>query len=81
VKEVMFHTLLQNVSTFVSGLCEVETGQSNIILDIEESRGTRKFDVIYRMKCPNYIVPVLKHYAVETFQCKLGSTLLNLRNR
>jgi hypothetical protein len=30
------------VSFVVTGLCEVETGQSNIILDIEESRGTRK---------------------------------------
>jgi hypothetical protein len=45
MKEVVGHMLLQNVSTFVSGLCEVETGQSNIILDIEESRGTRKFDL------------------------------------
>jgi hypothetical protein len=31
-----------------SGLCEVETGQSNIILDIEESRETRKFKFKYR---------------------------------
>jgi hypothetical protein len=30
--------------SLVSGLCEVETGQSNIILDIEESRGTRKLN-------------------------------------
>lgn len=30
-------------------LCDVETGQTNIILDIEESRGDRK----YRSLCPN----------------------------
>ena len=31
-------------------LCDVETGQTNIILDIEESRGDRK----YRWLCPFY---------------------------
>lgn len=31
-------------ASLVPGLCEVETGQSNIILDIEESRGTRKLN-------------------------------------
>jgi len=29
----------------VSGLCEVEAGQSNIILDIEESRGNGKWNM------------------------------------
>lgn len=32
---------------FFSGLCEVENGQSNIILDIEESRGSCKYYIIY----------------------------------
>jgi len=35
----------------VSGLCEVETGQSNIILDIEESRGSRKSDFKMAIRC------------------------------
>lgn len=34
---------LYNFYTFyISGLCEVESGQSNIILDIEESRENGK---------------------------------------
>lgn len=32
----------KNILFSFAGLCEVETGQSNIILDIEESRGSRK---------------------------------------
>lgn len=31
---------------YILGLCEVESGQSNIILDIEESRGNGKCDVL-----------------------------------
>jgi hypothetical protein len=34
----------------VSGLCEVESGQSNIILDIEESRGKCEYRV------PNWVI-------------------------
>lgn len=34
---------IKGFSSFVAGLCEVESGQSNIILDIEESRGDGKF--------------------------------------
>lgn len=40
---------------FVSGPCEVETGQSSIIVDIEESRGNRKcifFSWIKDKYCP-----------------------------
>lgn len=39
-------------------LCEVETGQNNIIVDIEESRGNGKF--IYTMlynTMPNVAIP------------------------
>lgn len=31
---------------YISGLCEVESGQSNIILDIEESRENGKYEVL-----------------------------------
>lgn len=33
---------------FFPGLCEVETGQSNIVLDIEESRGNCKLIKKYK---------------------------------
>jgi len=38
--------ILISLSWYVLGLCEVESGQSNIILDVEESRGNGKCDVL-----------------------------------
>jgi hypothetical protein len=52
-----------NCVSFVSGLCEVETGQSNIILDIEESRESRKsyFKALSVLSCSQGI---LRNYDV-----------------
>lgn len=36
-------TLLTQAAQAKLNLCDVETGQTNIILDIEESRGDRKY--------------------------------------
>lgn len=38
--------ILISLSWYVLGLCEVELGQSNIILDVEESRGNGKCGVL-----------------------------------
>jgi len=48
---------MNKLTSFVLGLCEVETGQSNIILDIEESRGTRKF--FFRLYLYYFVTKVL----------------------
>lgn len=37
-----FIVMLIVYPSLFTGLCEVENGKSNIILDIEESRGSRK---------------------------------------
>jgi predicted Zn-dependent protease len=66
-----------NACDFVSGLCEVETGQSNIILDIEESRGTRKFNFqIFSIQFSTYvaIVPLFKLHAIEKVEWRLSYT-------
>lgn len=47
----MILMLIQAIQQTVDGkqqLCEVETGQTNIILDIEESRGNGKFVIFLK---------------------------------
>jgi hypothetical protein len=43
MKFLLFMSILIQCSNAKVQLCDVETGQTNIILDIEESRGDREF--------------------------------------
>lgn len=42
--QIVIIRVLNYIFTFLLlGLCEMENGQGNIVLDIEESRGSRKY--------------------------------------
>lgn len=43
IKIMIGHVLNRAHFYYILGLCEMETGQGNIVLDIEESRGSRKY--------------------------------------
>lgn len=57
---------------YISGLCEVESGHSNIILDIEESKENGKY--IVRTYIHKYKYK-LQNGAIE---CKSGNSIYNL---
>lgn len=56
---------------YITGLCEVESGQSNIILDIEESRGNGKCNVLYIYKYLN-LSYFFKLWFLFLYICKLS---------
>lgn len=49
-KIMIGHVLNRAHFYYILGLCEMETGQGNIVLDIEESRGSRKYIYLFSIK-------------------------------